>query len=79
MKKLNEEKKYDRVTRACYRDKSRSLHYGSQNATQCQTGIILLKRLVHSLLIFATDTGFQDFLHSFRYKNKNPRLSKSKI
>lgn len=79
MKKLNEEKKYDRMTRACLRDKSRNLHYGSQNATQCQTKIILLKRLVHSLQIFATDTGFQDFLYSFRYKNKNPRLTKSKI
>ena len=79
MKKLNEEKKNDRMTRACWRDKSRNLHYDSQNATQCQTEIILLKRLVHSLQVFTTDTGFHDFLHSFCYKNKNPRLTKSKI
>lgn len=65
------------MTRACWRDKSHNLHYGSQNATQ--TEIILLKRLVHSLQVFTTDTGFHDFLHSFCYKNKNPRLTKSKI
>ena len=60
------------MTRACYRDKSRNFHYGSQNATQCQTEIIPLKRLVHSLQVFATDTGFHDFLHSFVIKIKIP-------